>query len=108
VAAIVEQTSTVPYKTQVAAASTDLISLALLEVKDRANYVGDLAHMADGVQDIELRIRVDGVHRRFDDPGATAFTLIPRFAYSIASDLVAAARPPFVRDASTEGTPAIA
>ena len=39
-----------------------------LEVKDRANDVGDFAHMADGVQGIELRIRVDGVHRRFDDP----------------------------------------
>ena len=39
-----------------------------LEVKDRANDVGDFAHMADGVQGIELRVRVDGVHRRFDDP----------------------------------------
>ena len=39
-----------------------------LEVKDRANDVGDFAHIADGVQGIELRMRVDGVHRRFDDP----------------------------------------
>src|SRR4029077_12194260 len=36
-------------------------------------------------------------------PGATAFTRMPSFAYSIASDLVAASRPPFVREASTEG-----
>ena len=33
---------------------------------------------------------------------------MPRFAYSIASDLVAAFRPPFVSEASTDGTPAIA
>ena len=79
-----------------------------LEVKDRANDVGDFAHMADGVQGIELRIRVDGVHRRFDDPRRDG--VHPNTApctYSIASDLVAAARPPFVSDASTEGTPAI-
>src|SRR6266513_808322 len=37
-------------------------------------------------------------------PGATAFTLMPRFAYSIASDLVAALKPPFVSEASTDGT----
>ena len=79
-----------------------------LEVKDRANDVGDFAHMADGVQGIKLRIRVDGFIGDLMIPGATAFTLIPRLAYSIASDLVAAARPPFVSDASTEGTPAIA
>jgi hypothetical protein len=36
-------------------------------------------------------------------PGATAFTGIPRFAYSMASDLVAASKPPFVSDASTDG-----
>jgi ferredoxin-NADP reductase len=35
-------------------------------------------------------------------PGATAFTRMPRFAYSNASDLVAAFRPPLVSDASTE------
>src|SRR6266478_467231 len=36
-------------------------------------------------------------------PGATAFTRIPRFAYSIASDLVAPFRLPFVSEASTDG-----
>ena len=34
----------------------------------------------------------------------TAFTRMPRDAYSIASDLVTAARPPFVSDVSAEGT----
>jgi hypothetical protein len=34
-------------------------------------------------------------------PGATAFTLMPSFAYSIASDLVAALKPPLVSEAST-------
>ena len=33
---------------------------------------------------------------------------MPRFAYSIASDLVAAFKLPFVSDASTDGMPAIA
>src|SRR6476659_1238688 len=37
-------------------------------------------------------------------PGATAFTRMPLLAYSIASDLVAAANPPLVSEASTEGT----
>ena len=41
-------------------------------------------------------------------PGETAFTRMPRLAYSIASDLVAAFRPPLVSDASTEGTPSMA
>lgn len=37
-------------------------------------------------------------------PNATALERIPRPAYSIASDLVAALRPPLVSEASTEGT----
>lgn len=37
-------------------------------------------------------------------PGDTAFTRMPAFAYSIASDFVAAFNPPFVSDASTDGT----
>jgi hypothetical protein len=39
--------------------------------------------------------------------GATALTRMPCFAYSIESDLVAAARPPLVSDASAAGTSAI-
>jgi hypothetical protein len=41
-------------------------------------------------------------------PGETAFARIPLFAYSIARDFVAEFRPPFVSDASTDGTPLIA
>ena len=37
-------------------------------------------------------------------PGDTALTRTPFFAYSIASDLVAAFNPPLVSDASTDGT----
>ena len=37
-------------------------------------------------------------------PGETAFTRMPAFAYSIASDFVAAFKPPLVNEASTEGT----
>ena len=40
-------------------------------------------------------------------PGDTAFTRMPRLAYSIASDLVAAFRPPLVSEASTDGTPRV-
>ena len=36
-------------------------------------------------------------------PGEMALTRMPREAYSIASDLVAEARPPFVSDVKTEG-----
>ena|SRR6516165_11714316 len=79
-----------------------------LEVEDRANDVGDLAHMVDGCRASSCAYVSTGCIGDLMMPGATAFTLIPRFAYSIASDLVAAARPPFVSDASTEGTPAIA
>jgi hypothetical protein len=38
-------------------------------------------------------------------PGATALTRMPLSAYSIASDLVTASRPPLVSDASADGTP---
>jgi len=49
------------------------------------------------------------MHRRLDDaPGATAFARIPDFAYSMASDFFAAFNPPFVSDASTDGTPLMA
>ena len=37
-------------------------------------------------------------------PGATALTRTPRAAYSMASDLVTAASPPLVSDASADGT----
>jgi hypothetical protein len=36
-------------------------------------------------------------------PGETALTRIPRGAYSMASDLVAEASPPFVSEVRTEG-----
>ena len=38
-------------------------------------------------------------------PGETALTRMPREAYSMASDLVAAARPPLVSAASDRGAP---
>jgi hypothetical protein len=38
-----------------------------LEVEDRADDVGDLAHAADWVQVGELRMRLEGMHRRLDD-----------------------------------------
>ena len=74
------------------------------EIEDRFHDVCDLSHSAERVEGAERLMRLDGMHRVLMTPGATAFTRMPRFAYSIASDLVAAPRPPFVRDASTEGT----
>ena len=41
-------------------------------------------------------------------PGETAFTRMPREAYSTASDLVAEAMPPLVSDVRTEGAPVLA
>src|SRR6266436_8422670 len=38
-----------------------------LEVEDRVDDVGDLAHMADRVQPAKLRMRLDGMHRRLYD-----------------------------------------
>src|SRR4029077_6362898 len=38
-----------------------------LKVEDRVDDVGDLAHMANRVQDAKLRMRLDGMHRRLDD-----------------------------------------
>ena len=60
------------------------------------------------MQGAELCMRLARMHWSLDDAGATAFTRMPPFAYSIASDLVAAARPPLVSDANTAGTPEIA
>jgi hypothetical protein len=38
-----------------------------LEIEDRVDDVGDLTHMADRVQGVELWMRLDGMHRRLDD-----------------------------------------
>jgi hypothetical protein len=40
-----------------------------LEVEDRLEDVGDLAHTAERVQGVELRMCRDGIHRRLDDAG---------------------------------------
>ena len=64
--------------------------------------------MADRVQGAERRIYLDGMHRRLDGAQRDRVTRIPRLAYSIASDLVAAFRPRFVSGMSTDGTPVIA
>jgi hypothetical protein len=75
-----------------------------LQKENRVDNVGDLAHPAERVQLGELRMCFDGMHRRLDDAGRAALTLMPSLAYSIASDLVAALKPPFVSEASTDGT----
>jgi hypothetical protein len=74
-----------------------------LEIEDRFDDVGDFAQTADRVQAASTYVST-GCIGDLMVPGATAFTRIPRFAYSIASDLVAAFRPPFVSEASTDGT----
>jgi len=66
--------------------------------------------VADRVEAVELWIRLDGMHRRLDDTQARpAFTRIPRFAYSIASDLVAPFRATLLSTTQApDGTPVIA
>ena len=44
------------------------------------------------------------MHRRLDDAGRDRVHADARLAYSIASDLVAAFKPPLVSEASTDGT----
>jgi len=76
------------------------------EVEDRVDDVGDLAQSADRVQSSELRVLIDGMHWRL---GARRYRVHSDTALStIASDLVAAFRPPFVNAASTAGKSAMA
>ena len=75
-----------------------------LEIEYRTDDVGDLAHAAERVQLGKLRMGFYGMHRRLDNAGRDRIHSDAGFAYSIASDLVAALRPPFVSKASTDGT----
>ena len=69
-----------------------------------ASTIAHFAHAADRMQRRERRVRFGACIGDLMIPGDTAFTRMPAFAYSIASDFVAAFNPPFVSDASTDGT----
>jgi hypothetical protein len=58
-----------------------------LEVEDAVDDLGNLAHAANGVQGAELRMGFARVLGVLITPGETALTLMPRLAYSMASDL---------------------
>ena len=79
-----------------------------LQVEDCVDDVGNVAHPPDRVQGGERGVGFGGFIGDLMMPGATAFTRMPVFAYSIASDLVAPFKPPLVSEASTEGTPDLA
>jgi hypothetical protein len=79
----------------------------MLEIEDRVDDVGDLAHAADWMELRERLVGRLGVHRCLDDAGATALTRTPRLANSMASERVTALSAPLVSAASAAGTPAI-
>ena len=72
------------------------------EIEDPVDNVADFAEPAERVEVCHARIG-GGVVPRPDYPRATAFTRIPRDAYSIASERVTAAKPPLVRAGSAAG-----
>lgn len=68
---------------------------------------GDRRQDGETERSAELPARVQQARRQtgvWMTPGETALTRMPREAYSIASDLVAEATPPFVSAARTDGT----
>ena len=57
------------------------------EIEDRIDDVGHFAHVADRVQRAECRVGLGAdASAILMMPGETAFTRMPRLAYSIASD----------------------
>jgi hypothetical protein len=75
------------------------------EIEDGVHDIGDLAHSAERVESAERLMRLDGMHRRLND--ARRDRVHPECRASrirLPATLVAAPRPRFVRDASTEGT----
>jgi len=75
-----------------------------LQIEHGVGDVRHLAHMADRMQLAQEIMGLGACIGLLMIPGDTAFTRMPRLAYSIAIDLVAAARPPLVSDARTDGT----
>jgi len=75
-----------------------------LEIEDRVDDVRDLAHAADRMNPASMACASGTCMGVLITPGETALTRMPRFAYSMARDRVAAAMPPLVKDVSTDGT----
>ncbi len=78
--------------------------LRRVEIHDALDDVRRLAHPAHRMQSGQRRIRFGGVHPGLYDPGRDRVHANTTAAHSIASDLVAAFKAPFVSDASTAGT----
>ena len=80
-----------------------------LQEQDAVHDVADLADPAErGKPVAEAFVAFRRVDRGLDDAGETALTRMPQEAYSMASDRVAAARPPLVSAARTAGVPEFA
>jgi hypothetical protein len=75
----------------------------LLQAQNDDDDVCDLTHVSDRVKLPERLVGLAAIGI-LTMPGDTAFSRISRRTYSIASDQVAASKPPLVSDASTEGT----
>jgi hypothetical protein len=73
-----------------------------LEMEDGIDNIGDFAHMPHRMKRAEDPMKLDRMHRRLDDPERH------RIHANSALGIVAALRPPFVREASTDGTPDMA
>ena len=75
-----------------------------LQEQDAVDDVADLADVPERRNPAAERVVASGACIGvWMTPGDTAFTRMPREAYSMASDLVAAARPPLVSAARTDG-----
>ena len=75
-----------------------------LQVEHAIDDIGDAAHPAEGLKSRQVSWVSGGCIGVAMVPGETALTRIPLRAYSIASDLVAAATPPLVNAARAAGT----
>ena len=92
-----------------ALAAVDVQDLAgderrVLQIQDGVDDIVDVAHPAERMQAGEGGVRLRGCMGVRMTPRATALARMPRSAYSMASDLVTALRPPLVSDASADGT----
>src|SRR5437879_4783920 len=77
------------------------------QIQDRIRDVLDRRRPTHRRQAFHHVLRRVPVHRRGDDAGATAFTRMPSFAYSIARCWVIVSRPPLVIMGTAAGTPRI-
>src|SRR6266478_2369634 len=74
------------------------------QVEDRADNVGDLAHMSDGVKEPERLIGFRGMHGSLADAGCHGVYPDPALGILYGQGLGRGVEPPLVSDASSAGT----